>query len=349
MIFDERPKDNRRDLFDREKELEKIENNIIAKKPLLLLVGVRRIGKTSVLQTALNEINETSLIIDCRKLKENYGRRDLYSLFSQSLTSRLDKLKDILRKINGVSIFGNYVELKWSGKDYISIADLLDHLNERRIIIAIDEAQKLRGPLSKEVKDAIAHAYDYDKNITFILTGSEVGLLYDFLGVNDVESPLYGRYYNEIELERFDKEKSIEMLKKGFEELSFSIKDDIINSIVNEFDGIPGWLVFAGLQYFNKRDFNEIKETAISIALNEIEKLTGKSPASRRYKTVMKCIAKGNESWSKVKECLELEEKSTISSSILSNILGNLEKMSLIKDYKFLDPIYKEASIRIKP
>lgn len=349
MIFDERPKDNRRDLFDREIELEKIKNSINLRKPLILLIGVRRIGKTSVLKTALNELTETSLILDCRKLKENYGRRDIYTLFSEALSSKLNKLKDTLKKIRGISILGNQVELKWSGRDYISIADLFDHLNERRIIIAIDEAQKLRGPLSREIKEAIAHAYDYDKNITFILTGSEVGLLYDFLGVNNTESPLYGRYYDEIVLERFDKEKSIEMLRRGFDEFSFSVKDEILEEIHNQFDGIPGWLVFAGLHYINGKDLKKIKEIAINIALDEINNLLKRTPAKRRYKIVMRCIAKGMDSWSKVKSCLEEEERSTISSSVLSNILENLEKMSVIKDYKFLDPIYKEASIRIRP
>ena len=34
--------------------------------------------------------------------------------------------------------------------------------------------KELRGPRANEVLNAIAHAYDYDRNITFILTGSEV-------------------------------------------------------------------------------------------------------------------------------------------------------------------------------
>nr|WP_269199638.1 hypothetical protein [Acidianus ambivalens] len=41
---------------------------------------------------------------------------------------------------------------------------------------------------------------------------------------------------------------------------------------------------------------------------------------------------------------MEKEEGSTISTSVLDNIIQNLEKMSIIKDYEFLDPVYKEAS-----
>jgi hypothetical protein len=52
-------------------------------------------------------------------------------------------------------------------------------------------------------------------------------------------------------------------------------------------------------------------------------------------------------SWGKIKGYVEEHEGSTISSSILSNILRSLEDLSIIKDYEFLDPIYKEASLRL--
>ena len=45
----------------------------------------------------------------------------------------------------------------------------------------------------KELLALFAHAYDSLPNQRIILTGSEVGLLHDFLGINDYESPLYGR------------------------------------------------------------------------------------------------------------------------------------------------------------
>ncbi|MGC8600538.1 MAG: ATP-binding protein, partial [Nitrososphaeria archaeon] len=53
MLFDERPKVNRSDLFDREMELNELKEKL--DKPLLLLTGIRRIGKTSVLNVFLNE------------------------------------------------------------------------------------------------------------------------------------------------------------------------------------------------------------------------------------------------------------------------------------------------------
>lgn len=321
-------------------------------RPLLVITGIRRIGKTSVMNVALNESKIPFAVLDCRKLKENYSRADLYRVFSEALSSIVDKIKDILARIKGINILGNSIEIAWKGRYFVSFSDLFYHLNERRLVIALDEAQRLRGPLSKEIRDAIAHSYDYNRNLTFILTGSEVGLLYEFIGVEDPNSPLYGRYYHEIKIERFDKEASMNFLKKGFEELKFDVSEDVLEKIIEIFNGIPGWLVFAGNYYYNKKDLNEVKEIAISIALQEIkhfieEKRKQSTIVARRYENVLRCLAKGFNSWSQLMRCLENSEGSSISTSVLDNLIKHLEKMSIIKDYSFLDPIYLEASKRL--
>ncbi|AWR96228.1 AAA family ATPase [Acidianus sulfidivorans JP7] len=347
MLFDERPKTKREDLFDRKEELNELEKNI--DKPLILLTGIRRIGKTSLLQVFLHENNSPFILIDCRKLKENYGWKDLYDLLSRGMNSRVI---EFLKGIKGIRIMNNEIEISWKGKNFVSLSDLFDYLNKKRLIIAFDEAQRLRGPLSKEIKDAFAHAYDYDNNLTFILTGSEVGLLYDFIGIEDSSSPLYGRLYHEIKVERFSKDVSFNFLRKGFEEYSMKVKDEVIEEIVSFFDGIPGWLAISGNLYVNFKDIEKIKEIAVNIALNELKnlirnKIKISKVVGRRYLYTLKCIAEENNSWSKLERCLSDKEGSTISSSVLSNILKQLEYMSLIKDYSFLDPIYKEASKKL--
>ncbi|AAY80437.1 ATPase [Sulfolobus acidocaldarius] len=351
MLFDERPKKTRDELFDREKEIEEIKNNI--NRPLLAISGIRRIGKTSTLLVALNELKTDYVLIDCRRLKENYGRQDLYSIFSASFSSIIDKVRDILSGVRGVSIVGNSIEFKWKGRQSLSLADLFDHLNKKRLIIAIDEAQKLRGPLSTEIKDAIAHAYDYDENLTFIFTGSEIGLLYDFLGVEDKNSPLYGRYYYSVTLERFSREMSKEFLTKGFQEVGLRANNSVVDKLVDLFDGIPGWLTFGANRFLEGGKIDDIMEIAISVALDELEKLIDTKRrvseiSARRYKYALKCLGSGMNTWSKLLDCIQRSEGTTISSSVLDNILLSLEKTSIIKDYEFLDPIYREASKRMR-
>ncbi|AGT35897.1 MAG: ATP-binding protein [Thermofilum sp.] len=340
MLFDERPKERREDLYDREKEIEELKRSI--GRPLILLTGIRRIGKTSVLRVALSELDIPYVLIDARSLRRNYSRSDLFRLIAQGLSGSLDKIKDLLMGIRGLRVMGVEVEVSWRGSDSLSLVELFDRLNKKKIVIAIDEAQRLRGPRSSELKDAIAHAYDYDKNISFILTGSEVGLLYDFIGIEDSRSPLYGRYYVEVKLERLSREQSIDFLRKGFAQLNLRVSEEVLEVAYEHFDGIPGWLTFFGNAYARgEADIEKIKSIAVRTALEELRNMTRDNP--RRYGLVLRAIAEGRKTWSQVKEYLEEKEGTTISSSVLSNILRSLEDMSIIKNYEFLDPIYREA------
>jgi len=341
VLFDERPKVNRSDLFDRERELNELKEKL--DKPLLLLTGIRRIGKTSVLNVFLNESKTPFILIDARSLKRNYSVEDLYKLIARSLSSSLSNIYEVLKNIKRIKILGNEIEIAWRGKDYVSLSELFDELNSKRVIVAVDEAQLLRGPNSIEIKNAIAHSYDYNRNITFILTGSEAGLLYQFLGIKDQNSPLFGRSYHEVKLERFDKETSKRFLEKGFSEANFNVEQKIIDEAVDEFDGIVGWLTYFGSRWISGlRDINEVKKIAISIAKSEI--INACRGRSTRLLTALKCIAKGSDSWSSLRSCIESVEGRTISSSVLDNVIRSLEDLSLIKAYSFLDKIYAEAA-----
>ncbi|MEM2885534.1 MAG: ATP-binding protein [Thermoproteota archaeon] len=220
--------------------------------------------------------------------------------------------------------------MSWAGRNCLSLADLFDNLNKRKVVIAIDEAQFLRGPLSTEVRKAIAHAYDYDRNLAFVLTGSEAGLLYDFMKVEDPDSPLYGRSFHEIVLERFDEERSKGFLLDGFKQADLGVNMALVEEAARELGGIPGWLTFFGNSCLSGRcDAREVKRKAVNMALKELGNLLEGRPV--RYKHALNAIARGKRSWSAVKEYMEEKEGTTISSSVLHNLIGDLEMMSIIK------------------
>jgi nicotinate-nucleotide pyrophosphorylase (carboxylating) len=91
------------------------------------------------------------------------------------------------------------------------VSDNLD-----RFVLAIDEAQWLRllkGHGKMDMALVLAYVYDNLSNVKVILTGSEVGLLHDFIGFNDVRSPLYGRIMDELTLEPFSRGQKPDLLK----------------------------------------------------------------------------------------------------------------------------------------
>jgi len=347
MLFDPRPKSTRSELFDRERELSELHRLIDEGRPLIALTGVRRIGKTSVLRVLLSEVDTPFILMDARGLPVNYGLRDLYALLSNGMSNKgfIESMKSILESIRGVRVMGFEVELAWRGRDALPLPVLLDYLNKRKIIIAVDEAQYLRGPRGRVFLEALAHAYDYDDNITFILTGSEVGLLFEYLGVDDTSSPLYGRRVDTVTLDRFTRSDSIEFLKQGFREAGLEVSPKYIEAIVDFFDGIPGWLAMAGSTVVSARgevELEELRRQAVEVARRELMEVV--EARGRRYALVLKLIAQGVMGWGELKSRLEEAEGRIVSSSVLHNILESLRKLSIVENYEFLDPVYREAA-----
>jgi AAA+ ATPase superfamily predicted ATPase len=206
-LFDLRPKKRREDLFDRERELELLHRGIERGYPVISVLGIRRIGKTSLLKVLLSELS--GLYVDMRGVTR---RSDLEAKLTESMESSLTRLRRFLEGIRGVRITGLSIQIRWRGKDSLSLAGLLEEINKKkeRFVIVLDEAQSTRPPLSYELKNAIAYAHDNLENIIFIVAGSEVGLLRDFIGYEDPSSPLNGKGVYEVFVERFKSELSRE-------------------------------------------------------------------------------------------------------------------------------------------
>ncbi len=225
---------------------------------LLAIYGVRRVGKTSVLKVALSEAGVPYCYIDARMLEGDFTRRRLYQLISSCLTElsvrwRLEGIiRSIARIVRGVNVLGSGVELSveidWS-RTYLT--DLLNALSRHLdvFVLSIDEAQVLRmlkGFGKVDMVQVLAYVYDNLGNVKVILTGSEVGLLHDFLGLDNPRSPLHGRFIEELTIRPFSRDLSIQFLITGFRQYGVEVSMGEILEAVNRLDGIVGWLTYYG-------------------------------------------------------------------------------------------------------
>ncbi len=351
MLFDDRPKESRDDLFDRDDELRRLHS--VVSEPLVVITGIRRIGKTSVLKVFLNEAGIPYALIDARSPLTSY--RALYSMFSDALTQLIRRGvgRDALRHITGVSIMGFSISLSWEPRRRAPLMRILDEVNDSgRVIIAIDEAQNLRGKLSSELLSLMAHCYDYCRNVTFIVTGSEAGLLNDFLRIEDPESPLYGRHVEEVRIERFSRELSLEFLREGFRQVGINPPVEVLEYAVDRLDGVVGWLTEFGhrcamIGEAKASIVDDVLEVAAQVTIREL------SHFSREYVTVLEAIARGYERWSEIKDYLEERRKRTIYDAELRRYLTALEKRSYISRvdkgrYAIVDPVVKNALTKLR-
>ncbi len=363
MLFDPRPKEARSELFDRDRELELLAKYVSSGSPLILCLGIRRIGKTSVLKVFINESKYPVLYIDARRLMEvGYSKQGFYRLLSEEFTKlkgRFTVIIDYLKSVKGVVIAGHGVEFNWRSRE-LSISSILAKINEYAedsgtlFIVAVDEAQYLRflrGRNKIDFRQIIAYSYDNLRRIKFILTGSEVGLLHRFLGFTDSSSPLYGRVRDEVVIDRFPRDESIKFLEQGFKEAGINTPRAVIEDVVDIVDGIPGWLAYFGYKFTqtSRHDIlDKVFKEAVSIALDELRNLYNYSPL---YIHILKAIAMGFNNWSNIKRAVEAWTGRTIPANTLYRLLTNLIDMSIIskinEKYTFLDPIYREAARKL--
>ncbi len=353
MLFDPHPKERREELYDRESEI-KLIKEYVEKYPFSILLGIRRVGKSSIMKVVVNEIG-SAIYIDARKLHFESGGWITSESLIRSLENGINcingKIKrvlmDMLSSVRGVSIMG--VDIRFA-KD-TKISEIFDSLNEYgSMVIAIDEAQYFRfygRRGGKELLSLFSYAYDNLPNLHFLFAGSEIGLMHDFLGIDDYNSPLYGRVYGEITISPFKREVAKDFLNKGFEELNIEIKEDYIEKALDYLDGIPGWLVDFGYNYYVTKNVEVSMSKVFAKAEKFIEgELKQLEMRSNRYRLILNAISMGFNRWKKIKEFVENKDR-PISNSRLASLLKTLEKMSWITQedgvYKIIDPVVEKV------
>jgi len=354
LLFDIRPKRRRADLYDFDEEYGRLVRFL--REPLVVVRGLRRTGKTSLILTVLEEEEVPYILLD---LREGFrSRRELYKALSKGLTEFLRKLSSrrrilyglirSLRFLRGVSISGFQIQLSW-GRNRPLLTEVfreIDYFSGRegwKTVIVVDEVQRASGIVKTELMNAISYCFDYMENLTFILSGSEMGLLYSILG--NPESPLYGRAYVEVATRKLTRQEAEDFLTKGFEEVGLSVSEEEIAEAVEVLDGIIGWLTYYGYsKYVGGRSLSEIFSEAVKLARRELENFL-ETRVSRRYRFVLKMLSRNIREWGALKRKLEEYEGRTISDRVLHEILTNLKKHSIINDkLEYTDPVVREAA-----
>jgi AAA+ ATPase superfamily predicted ATPase len=341
--FNPEPKTRREDFFNMEGELEGLSRGLRFGK-LVVVSGLRRYGKTSLILTCLNEEKYDYLYIDCRLLPSGMiTLSSILKLFRDELERRV-WAKRILRRVGEIAL--GDVKVKFRGEE--TLLSILHELEGK--VVVLDEAQELRR--SKYRFDSIlAYAYDH-LDIKFIVSGSQIGLLYRFLRVNDPEAPLYGRPYIEVRLGRLSESDSRRFLLEGFKQCGVEVSEGEIEEALRWFDGVIGWLTYFGYsRAVGGEKLPSIVGKASKLALSELEhalKIYG--VAEKRYREVLKAVALTNPAkWIQIKRWVEAR-LGRIPNNTLTTIIRNLVDSGFVEKtldgYVISDPILRNGIIR---
>ncbi len=317
MLFSLKPKENRRELFGRESELEELKR--LTKTEWVIILGRKMTGKTSLLKVFLKEMN--GIYVNLSGIKSIEG-----------LVTELTK--NIIRTEAGI-------DLKILKLSFTKLAeDVFSRLEGR--IVGLDEAQNLPSNYFLKLLKKIWDTYD----IRFIFTGSAMGLYKKLLDPK-YASPMFGRIPAKLELKPFTTITSIEFLKRGFSECKMSISEQEINETVETLNGYVGWLTYYGnLRCVRKiphlEALRETSEQGIQATLEEIKAFLRSRKNDELYIKILKYLPA---KWS------ELLKITKVNSKVLNDALETLQETFLVRKinrtYTTTDNLIKRAIIQL--
>jgi len=341
--FNPEPKKRREDFFDMEREWNSLDR-ALDKGKLAIVTGLRRYGKTSLILTYINESGKRYVYLDCRLLPPAVSVNSFRALLESELAKNSWGIR-LLENVRSFEVQLGGFGLKVSGKGEESLLRTLKAIEGS--VLIIDEAQALRAS-SYRFDALLAYIFDI-LDIKLIISGSQVGLLYRFLRLEDPEAPLYGRAYSEVRLSPLPGEKAREFLARGFEQEGIAVDEGLIEDAVENLDGVIGWLTYFGHSMAaGGLSAERIYEMASLLAADELKgalKLYG--PGEPRYREALRIIATlGSASWSEVRRGVEAR-LGRMTDSTLSNVLRNLSDAGFIAKnegrYAVVDPVQRRG------
>jgi hypothetical protein len=255
----------------------------------IFLISPRRYGKSSLILNVLSKLNEEgayTVYIDLYKVSSYERLLTLYArAVTESAETKVKKFAKIAKEF--LPNLHPKIVLKPDGSPSIEIdynirkKDIFSLLNEvydipqriaekrnKNFVVVFDEFQEIRELDSVRIEKEMRASFQYHDRVAYLFAGSKKHILYDM--VTNKAKPFYnmGRV---ITLKKLPRDEFCEFLYKKFKKTGFSIKKDIVETILEKVEDYPYNAQFLCHRLWSLcLDKREITIKDIDLALEEI-------------------------------------------------------------------------------
>lgn len=275
----------------RVEEIEKIKLDVLTLAQNNVIIGPRRIGKTSLLRNLKLSVKDDIIftLINCREM---VSISDFFRITTKLLLEAYEekhKIKGISKKFAQIfkgkitAAYGSLSEIGGSiehvGSIYLKFRD--DNLNEQDliaetfefidnfskekevpIVLCFDEFQELRK-FNGSIFNVLKSRMDSQPNVRYIFSGSSISLLHDVFLKPD--SPLY-LMAAKMQLKPIKEEYIVKYIRQRLEIQNIQISDQALDNICTVTGGFPfyfqklGFMVYqdAVMEKKNKIEINDV-------------------------------------------------------------------------------------------
>ena len=344
MYFEIEPKGKTEDFFNYKYEYSQLKKAIEKREKITAVIGVRRVGKTSLLNIAFNETRHMKLWLDGRIVTQ--PKKEVFAAIFDTVKNGKPKIFGKIESLN-LTAFGVGLGIKLTSDGQAQIENKIRNAGD--VTVFIDEAQRMDAD---DLADVLSYAYDRFPKLCFVISGSEIGLLEEILGENDADHPLYGREITRITINRLERNASTDYLIQGFAQLKMKLGEKEIGEAVEELDGLIGWLTLFGYERGIKKSKDALERTsknAARIAATELTHFLRKSKNKKLYLSILR-NANGTP-WEELRTVVSKDIGKRLNPNSFNSAIGRLSVHSFIekKDQKFhrSDPLLLKAAFLV--
>ena len=301
------------------------------------VLGARRVGKTSVVKTFLNHYKYKYLYFD---LSPYMGLKAVS--FRYMVPAEIGFDENVLSgeaQLSLALISLRLKKIRLTGEVFqANFLTLLRELNSKydRFVVVFDEAQVLAFVKGVNYRGLLQFIHNNYGNIVIVLTGSMPGLLEKIVSPANAGEPGFARYVEEVYVPRWNRNETIDFLRKGFRENNVSYEEGELHEVYEELSGTPGFISYYGLLRLRGLGHREAlartENYAVSQWENDLETFL-KIYNSPLYIHVLSILSKtiAGITWTELQQELERRLGRNIGKSTLHRILSNLLKAGMLQ------------------
>lgn len=237
----------------RKEEIRKLKNDILSCQKIFL-ISSRRMGKTSLIKTAIDRISAKEIISISMDLEEFSSYREFLNTYLSLLVKKStpeNKILGFFRQVlSGLRINFKIDEI---GKPVISLdynqpinaeldskifnlPEIIASKQNKKLVVVFDEFQEILKLDRKNIEGKLRAHIQHHRNVAYVFAGSKRHLLNEM--INSQDKPFY-RIGPVMYLEKINEDIFLKFAKDKLEASGIKISDEALQRVIKLSENIP--------------------------------------------------------------------------------------------------------------
>jgi len=269
----------------RKEEIRKLKNDILSCQKIFL-ISSRRMGKTSLIKTAIDQISAKEIISISMDLEEFSSYREFLNTYLSLLIKKStpeNKILGFLRQVlSGLRINFKIDEI---GKPVISLdynqpinaeldskifnlPEIIASKQNKKLVVVFDEFQEILKLNRKNIEGKLRAHIQHHRSVAYVFAGSKRHLLNEM--INSQDKPFY-RIGPVMYLEKINEDIFLKFAKDKLKASGIKISDEALQKVIKLAENIPYYTQLLLHELWDSKiDKGLISENDVQLVLSQV-------------------------------------------------------------------------------